>query len=62
MKVATILGGLIVAMIVLSGEPSALAAGQAATHEAAERQEPALMLLSGALLLAGASLLRRYIP
>jgi hypothetical protein len=62
MKVTIILGGLILAVVALAGEPAALAAGLAATQHVTNNQEPALMVLSGASLLAAGNLLRRCTP
>lgn len=63
MKATIILGMLFgLALLALFGEPRALAAGQAVTQLASGSQEPAWMVLSGASLLAAASLLRRHAP
>ena len=63
MKATIILGGLVgLALFALVGEPAALAAADAATHQAVIASDPAWMVLSGASLLAIASLLRRYVP
>ncbi len=49
------------ALLAVASEPTALAAGIAASQQAVVNQEPALMVLSGASLLAIASLVRRYL-
>lgn len=50
------------ALLALTGEPAALAAGIAVSQRTAVTQEPVVMLLSGASLLTIASLVRRYVP
>lgn len=52
---------LVLAAAAFVAEP-ALAAWSVASDEAIRTPEPALMLLSGALLLMAASLVRRYVP
>ena len=60
MKATIILGLLLgLALLALAFEP--LAVGPA-LQQAAGRQEPAWMVLSGASLLTVASLVRRYVP
>jgi hypothetical protein len=46
----------------LVAEPVALAAGAIASDEVIRSLEPAWMVLSGASLIAVASLVRRYVP
>ncbi|MEO6235781.1 MAG: hypothetical protein ABIQ52_02215 [Vicinamibacterales bacterium] len=63
MKVTVVLGVLSgLALLALVSESTALAAGVAAAPRATNSQEPAVMVLSGATLLAIASLVRRYLP
>jgi hypothetical protein len=61
---ATITLGVFVglAVVALAAEPAVLAAGLVASDQAIRSLEPAWMFLSGASLLAVASLLRRYVP
>lgn len=63
MKASIILGVILgLTLLAIVGEPTAVAAGLAVSQQAATTQEPALMVLSGASLLALASVVRRYIP
>lgn len=63
MKVTIVLGVLSgLALLALAGGSTALAVGVATSPRATNSQEPALMVLSGATLLAIATLVRRYLP
>jgi hypothetical protein len=63
MKATIILGVLVgLAFLALAFEPHVLAAGIAASQQAAANQDPAWMVLSGASLLIAASLVRRFVP
>jgi len=63
MKATITLGVLVgLAVVALAAEPAVLAAGVVASDHAIRSLEPAWMFLSGASLLAVASLLRRYVP
>jgi hypothetical protein len=61
---ATIVLGVLVGLAFLAffGEPQVLAEGQKVAQLSAGTQEPVWMVLSGASLLAIASLLRRHAP
>lgn len=61
---ATIVLTLLIVLAVLSlvAEPVLMASGLTAGHPAGGATEPALLLISGAGLLAAASVVRRYVP
>jgi hypothetical protein len=63
MKVTVIIGVLLaLALVTLEGDAGAVAAElSAVTTRAAHTPEPAILLLSGATLLAVASVVRRYV-
>jgi hypothetical protein len=63
MKATITLGALVgLATVASTVEPTVFAAGVVASDHAIRSLEPAWMCLSGASLLAVASLLRRYVP
>ncbi|HET7618125.1 MAG TPA: hypothetical protein VFK20_06410 [Vicinamibacterales bacterium] len=61
---ATIVLTLLIVLAVLSlvAEPALMASGLTAGRQAGGATEPALLLISGAGLLAAASVVRRYVP
>jgi hypothetical protein len=63
MKATLVLSALVLlALVVMIGEPTALASGFTVATQATRAPEPAWMLLSGATLLAVASAVKRLVP